>query len=83
MISLMIMMDKSTIQEQLQAAFPEAHIVVSGDDGAHFHALVISAQFIGKTRIQQHKMVYQALGQQVGYDIHALSLTTKVPEEAV
>jgi len=76
------MMDKKYIQDQLEVAFPEAHVIVSGDDGAHFHAHIISAAFVGKTRIQQHKMVYQALGDQVGHDIHALSLTTQIPEEA-
>ncbi len=82
MIRLLIMMDKKYIQDQLKAAFPEAHVVVSGDDGAHFHAQIISSMFVGKSRLQQHKMVYQALGEQVGHDIHALSLTTQIPEEA-
>ena len=48
-------------------------------DGDHYEVAIISPQFEGKSRIQQHQMVYKALGGRVGQHIHALSLTTKTP----
>ena len=74
------MFDRKEIEQALQAAFQDGKVIVEGDDGVHFHATVISNAFIGKTRIQQHQMVYRVLGEKVGNEIHALGLTTKIPE---
>jgi acid stress-induced BolA-like protein IbaG/YrbA len=56
------------------------HVEVLGDDGQHFEAVVVSPLFTGKTRAQQHQQVYQALGDRMRSEIHALSLQTFTPE---
>ena len=56
------------------------HVEVSGD-GAHFEALIVSASFIGKNKVQQHQVVYQALGDRMREEIHALSMQTLTPEQ--
>jgi acid stress-induced BolA-like protein IbaG/YrbA len=53
---------------------------VSGD-GQHFEALIVSAAFQGKTRVQRHQLVYAALGERMREEIHALSMSTLTPEE--
>ena len=53
---------------------------VSGD-GQHFEALVVSGDFRGKTRVQRHQLVYQALGDRMREEVHALSMRTLTPEE--
>ena len=57
------------------------HVEVLGDDGQHFDALVVSAQFAGKNKVQQHQLVYQALGDRMRAEIHALAMRTITPEE--
>jgi acid stress-induced BolA-like protein IbaG/YrbA len=56
------------------------HVAVDGD-GAHFEAVIVSPDFRGKTRIQQHQVVYRALGDRMREEIHALSMKTYTPEE--
>ena len=56
--------------------------MVSGDDGVHFAATVVCAEFDGKSTLQRHRMVYATLGDKMGGEIHALSLITQTPEEA-
>ncbi|MBX9964778.1 MAG: BolA/IbaG family iron-sulfur metabolism protein [Burkholderiales bacterium] len=56
------------------------HVAVDGD-GAHFEAVIVSPDFRGKTRIQQHQVVYRALGDRMRQEIHALSMKTYTPEE--
>tara|TARA_X000000950_G_C13842560_1_gene630915 strand:+ start:1108 stop:1341 length:234 start_codon:yes stop_codon:yes gene_type:complete len=75
------MFDKDEIKKALIEAFPDSMIEVEGDDGVHFHATIVSSQFEGKTKIQQHQMVYRVLGSKVGNEIHALGLTTQIPGE--
>ncbi|CCG09677.1 BolA family protein [Pararhodospirillum photometricum] len=72
-------MDPATIKTMLQDAFPDAEVTVEDlrGDGDHLGALVISQAFKGKTRVQQHQMVYEALKGTVGGDLHALALQTK------
>ena len=66
------------MEETLQNAFPGAEIRVTDTGGGdHFEAEVAAPQFVGKTLIEQHRMVYAALGEQVGYEIHALALKTR------
>ena len=50
-------------------------------DGQHFEALIVSAAFIGKNRVQRHQAVYAALGERMREEIHALSMKTLTPEE--
>jgi stress-induced morphogen len=70
-----------TVQARLLAAFPTARVEVSDLTGTedHFQALIVAQEFQGKSRIDQHKMVYAALGELMKGAIHALALTTRAP----
>ena len=59
---------------------PCEYVEVRGDDGRHFEAIVVSAAFMGKNMVQQHQLVYQALGDRMRSEIHALSMRTFTPE---
>jgi stress-induced morphogen len=76
-----IMPSLDTIKSRLIAAFPDAHVEVTDLTGTHdhFQALVVTGSFLGKSRVEQHKMVYAALGELMNGDIHALALTTRAP----
>ena len=56
------------------------YIKVLGDDGTHFEAVIVSSAFIGKSMVQQHQLVYSALGDRMRAEIHALSMKTLTPE---
>lgn len=71
------MMTAATIQALIEAGLPDATVTVLGDDGQHFEATVVSPSFAGKMPVAQHRMVYAALGEKMGRDIHALKLTTR------
>ena len=76
-------MQAHEIEALLRETFPDAVIEVSGDDGVHMAALVIDESFRGQNRVQQQRSVYAALkGKMDGPagELHALALTTKVPE---
>ena len=72
----------SDIERLIKEAFPDAQVVVEdlAGDGDHYGARVTSVAFAGKTRIQQHRMVYDALQGQMGGALHALALETAVPK---
>jgi acid stress-induced BolA-like protein IbaG/YrbA len=76
------MMDTETITSLIRDALPEADIDVRSDDGVHFAALVVARDFEGLSRIRRHQLVYGALGERMGGEIHALALRTLTPEEA-
>ena len=57
------------------------YIQVLGDDGTHFEAQIVSAAFLGKNMVQQHQLVYAALGDRMRSEIHALSMKTYTPEQ--
>lgn len=80
-------MHPKTIQDIILQAFPNADVAVHSDDEVHFSARVISESFIGKSRLERHRMVHAALtaevGQALGREIHALSLELKTPEEVI
>jgi acid stress-induced BolA-like protein IbaG/YrbA len=57
------------------------HIKVLGDDGTHFEAIIVSPAFVGKSMVQQHQLVYAALGDRMRAEIHALSMKTYTPEQ--
>ena len=73
-------MDSTTIEQIIRAGLPGAEVSVSGADGVHFEAHVISSAFAGKSTLQRHRMVYATLGELMGREIHALGLRTDVPE---
>ena len=75
-------MDSAEIERLIKAALPDAKIEIRdlAGDGDHYAATVISEQFEGKTRVQQHQLVYAALKGQMGGQLHALALQTVAPE---
>lgn len=77
-------MEAAKIQGLIEAAFPDAIVEIEDlrGDGDHYAARVISAAFKGKSRVQQHQMVYAALQGKMGGELHALALTTAVPADA-
>ncbi len=75
-------MQAADIEKLIKAGIPDAEVTIRdlAGDGDHYAATVISAAFRGKSRVQQHKMVYDALQGQMGGVLHALALQTGVPE---
>ena len=75
-------MDLKTLQDCIKANIPDAEIRIEDlrGDGDHYAAYIVSPAFEGKTRIQQHQMVYQALDGRMGDQLHALALQTKIPK---
>ena len=57
------------------------YVQVEGNDGQHFQAVIVSAEFAGRSMVQQHQLVYKALGDRMGGEIHALSMKTFTPED--
>jgi len=74
------MVTPESIQASIQAGLACERVEVVGD-GQHFQALVVSAAFAGKSRIQRHQLVYAALGERMREEVHALSMKTLTPEE--
>jgi stress-induced morphogen len=70
------------IQSFIEEALPGAQVTIEdlAGDGEHYTAHVRSELFVGKSRLQQHKMVYDALGGRVGGQLHALSVKTYLPD---
>ncbi|HEV7292162.1 BolA family protein [Devosia sp. RR2S18] len=75
-------MDANEIERRIKAALPDAQIEIRdlAGDGDHYAANVVSEQFRGKSRVQQHQIVYAALQGDMGGALHALALQTGVPE---
>ena len=75
-------MDAGEIERLIKQGIPDAQIAIEDlrGDGDHYAATVVSASFIGKTRVQQHQMVYQALRGRMGNELHAMALQTSTPE---
>ena len=74
------MVTPEQIRDYIAAGLACDHLEVSGD-GAHFEAVIVAAAFSGKSRIQQHQLVYAALGERMREEIHALSMKTFSPEQ--
>ncbi len=75
-------MDAREIERLIKEGIPDAKVTIRdlAGDGDHFAAEVVSASFRGKTRVQQHQMVYGALKGNMGGVLHALALQTSAPE---
>ncbi|MDQ3609921.1 MAG: BolA/IbaG family iron-sulfur metabolism protein [Actinomycetota bacterium] len=67
------------LKQRIESAIPGARAEVEGADNVHFSARVVSPEFAGKSRVQQHRMVYDVFDGQLGGEIHALQLRTEVP----
>ena len=72
-------MDLKEIERLIKEAFPDATVDIQdlAGDGNHYSATVTSSEFSGKSKIEQHKMVYNSLKGKMGNELHALSITTE------
>ncbi len=75
------MVTSDSIKSQIEISLPCELVHVAGDDGRHFEAIIVSAEFRGKNMVQQHQLVYRALGERMKQEIHALSIKTLTPEQ--
>jgi stress-induced morphogen len=75
-------MHAGDIEALIKEAFPDAVVDIAdmAGDGDHYAATIVSSAFLGKSRVQQHQMVYAALKGKMGGELHALALTTSVPK---
>ena len=73
-------MTPEQIKQFIEAGLSCEHVEVAGD-GHHFEAVIVSAAFRGKNKVQQHQFVYRALGDRMREEIHALSMQTLTPED--
>lgn len=75
-------MSAAEIESMIQEALPDAEIIIEdlAGDGDHYRANVVSKEFRGKTRVQQHQLVYDALKGNMGGVLHALALQTSAPK---
>ncbi len=75
-------MDENTLKAMIMEGLPDAEVRIEDlrGDGDHYAAYVTSASFAGKSRVQQHQMVYAALKGKMGGELHALALQTFVPK---
>jgi len=75
-------MNAGDIERLIKEALPDAKVTIRdlAGDGDHYAAEVISAAFKGKTRVQQHQMIYAALKGRMGGELHALALQTSAPQ---
>ncbi len=76
-------MNAGDIERLIREGLPDATVKIEDlrGDGDHYAAHVVSASFKGKTRVQQHQMVYQALKGRMGGELHALALQTSAPQD--
>jgi acid stress-induced BolA-like protein IbaG/YrbA len=74
------MANPEQVKRYIEEALPCEYVEVAGD-GQHFEAVIVSAEFRGKSRIQQHQAVYRALGERMREEIHALSMKPFTPED--
>ena len=74
------MLTANALRSYILNGLPCDHVEVLGDDGQHFEAVIVSPQFTGKNTVQQHQLVYRALGDRMRAEIHALSMRTLTPE---
>ena len=72
-------MEKELIEKFIKESIPDSNVVIEDlrGDGDHYSATVVSKSFLGKTKIEQHKMVYESLQGKVGRELHALMLKTR------
>lgn len=74
-------MTPKEIEQLIVSGLPDCEVRVVSDDNTHFSAQVVSADFAGKRPLQRHQMVYRALGDKMGGEIHALTIEALTPEE--
>ncbi len=77
-------MEAAEIERLIKQGLPDAEVTIEDlrGDGDHYAAHVVSAEFEGKSRVQQHQLVYQALQGRMGNELHALALQTNAPGDS-
>ena len=73
-------MTANEVRSTIMNGLPCDHVEVLGDDGQHFEAVIVSPQFTDKNKVQQHQLVYLALGDRMRAEIHALAMRTFTPD---
>jgi acid stress-induced BolA-like protein IbaG/YrbA len=74
------MLTANEVKNYIQQGLPCDYVAVQGEDGQHFEAVIVSPLFAGKSMVQQHQLIYSALGDRMKTEIHALSMRTYTPE---
>jgi len=74
-------MNRQQVADLIRQAIPDAQIDVRSDDDVHFAAVLVGKAFEGLRPIARHQLVYRALGERVGREIHALSIEAYTPQE--
>jgi len=76
-------MDATSIEQLIREGIPDAEVRIEDlrGDGDHYAAYIISPSFEGKSRVQQHQLVYQALQGKMGNELHALAIQTSTPSK--
>jgi acid stress-induced BolA-like protein IbaG/YrbA len=76
------MIDPHQVESMIKVGLPDAQVQAISSDGEHYEVVVVSAEFAGKGRVQQHQLVYKALGEVLATGaLHAVSLKTLTPED--
>lgn len=75
------MLSATQLESYIKQGLPCDYIKVLGNDGTHFEAVIVSPSFVGKPMVQQHQLVYGALGDRMRAEIHALSMKTYTPKK--
>lgn len=74
------MLTATEVESYIRQGLQCVYVQVQGNDGQHFEAVIVSPEFAGKNMVQQHQLVYKALGDRMRSEIHALSMRTLTPE---
>ena len=75
-------MNPQQVAELIRAALPGADVRVESEDNVHFAARIVAKEFSGKRGVARHQLVYRALGELMGREIHAMSIEALAPEES-
>ena len=75
-------MTPASVADLIRAGLPGARVQVESGDNVHFTARIVASQFAGLRPIARHQLIYKALGELMGREIHALSIDASTPEEA-
>jgi acid stress-induced BolA-like protein IbaG/YrbA len=76
-------MNPEEVARLIRAGLPGAEVEVRSDDQTHFAARIVAREFDGKRSLARHQLVYRALGERMGREIHALSIEALTPDEAL
>jgi acid stress-induced BolA-like protein IbaG/YrbA len=74
-------MNAEAVAELIRAGLPGADVLVESEDDTHFAARIVAAEFAGKRSLARHQLIYRALGERMGREIHALSIEAFTPDE--